>query len=567
MKSRLGRTLVIFRLALSYWGDSRRIARIRRSYPKNEAQHLEDRVLSEGARRFLKTALTMGGLIIKVGQFLSARTDMLPLAFTRELTTLQDQVPSAPFAAVKKIMVEEWGALFDTGFAHIESEPLAAASLGQVHRAELRDGRAVAVKVQRPGITHLADIDLSALRIIMRVLARSTRLGRRINAVRLFEEFEGLVRHELDYRDEAEYLSRFRKNFQDNGDVVVPKAIGEFTRRRVFVMDYAGGIKLTDKQGLLDWELDPRGLAQILIRAYLQQIAVDGFVQIDPHPGNFFADKDGRIIFLDFGMMAEIPSQELDAVGNLLQGILLKNAEMVVGAVDTLGFVRPHASRRLLKRAIEFLLNQLSGVPLAPGPALDVAVAEFQDFLYQEPLEFPARYMFLGRAVGMLFGLISGLDPDLDWIQVLRNEALPLLMERQQQQGPEWVRALGDLAGAWLGSELGMALSQAVGLAWRRALMATQVPGQWQRVLTNLESGELSVVPELTPLLRKIDRLTWLTRAQLFLTWVIVLGGAAFFLHRVFPGQAWLPWILGGLAVLLGLRAWWSARRDLVHRP
>lgn len=566
MNSRLGRTLAIFRLALSYWGDSRRIARVRRSYPKPEAKRLEERILSDGARRFLKTALRMGGLIIKVGQFLSARTDMLPLAFTRELTTLQDQVPAAAFAAVKQIMIEEWGPLLNTGFAHIDAEPLAAASLGQVHRAQLQDGRTVAIKVQRPGITHLADIDLSALRIIMRVLQGSTRVGRRINAVRLFEEFEGLVRHELDYREEAEYLSQFRQNFHDNADVVVPNAIGEFTRRRVFVMEYVEGIKLTDQKGLLGRDLDPKALAKILIRSYLQQIAVDGFVQIDPHPGNFFADQDGRIIFLDFGMMAEIPRQELEAVANLLQGILLKNAEMVVGAIEALGFVRPYASRRLLKRSVQFLLDQLSGVPLESGPALDRAVAEFQDFLYEEPLEFPARYMFLGRAVGMLFGLISGLDPDLDWIQVLRQEALPMLIERQQQQGPEWVRALGDFTAAWFGREVGMALSQAVGLGWRRALKATQVPGQWQRVLTNLESGELAVVPELTPLLRKIDRLMSLTRAQLLLTWGIVLGGAALFLHRLFSGQAWLPWTFGGLACVMGIRAWWSARRDVGRR-
>lgn len=561
MGSRLSRTLAIFRLAISYWGDSRRITRARRSLSEGEARRQEDLILSQGAIRFRRTALRLGGLIIKVGQFLSARTDILPLAFTRELAGLQDQVPEAPWVEVKRLMEEEWGRSLEGIFQRIETHPVAAASLGQVHRAWLLTGEEVAVKVQRPGIQRLAEIDLSALGVIMRVVERFTRVGRRINASRLFEEFRGLVSHELDYRQEVEYLSRFKSHFQDDKDVVVPTAWAEMTCERVFVMEYLTGVKLTDTDGLRAQGLLPEALANILIRAYLKQIAVDGLVQIDPHAGNFFADRQGRVIFLDFGMMAELPAQDLGSVANLIQGILTKDADVVLVAVDALGFVRPDASRRLLKRAIIFLLDRLSGVPLEAGPELDRAVAEFQDFLYQEPLEFPARYMFLGRAIGMLFGLVSTLDPELDWMTLLQKEALPLLKARQRQAAPQWVESVGRVASAIFGKDVGVATEAAVGLGWQEILKTIAIPGQMRQVLSTIQSGDLATTPELTSVLRRLDRLVNLNQAQLQLAWAFILGVGAIGLHRVWPGYTWVSWVVAVLAGVMALRSWRSARR------
>ncbi|MCL5115974.1 MAG: AarF/UbiB family protein [Firmicutes bacterium] len=559
--SRLGRTLAIFRLALSFWGDSRRINRARRRDSEALFRQHEEEIYRQGAVRFRETALSLGGLIIKVGQFLSARTDLLPLAFTRELAALQDQVPPAPWEAVKELMEEAWGKPLDALFTSIEMDPVAAASLGQVHRATLPDGTAVAVKVQRPDIVDLAQIDLSALGIIMRVLERYTRAGRRINAHRLFEEFSTLVGQELDYRQEEAHLRRFAENFSQDPNVRVPRSWPDMTRERVFVMEYVSGGKLTDRNLLQEWGLNPGHLGDLLIEAYLKQIALYGFVQIDPHPGNFFADPEGRIIFLDFGMMADIPERELASVAGLVQAVLTRDATGVVNAVDQLGFIRSGASLRLLQKAVDVMLDQFSGTPLSPGPQLDRAVADFQDFLYEEPLEFPARYMFLGRAIGMLFGLVSTLNPGIDWMAVLKNRALPILEERERGRGPSWADQAAGLVGRLLGENAGRTVGTVASLGWREAQNWVKVPGQLRRVLSLLETGDLATQPEMTGVMRRLDRLGDLGEARLHALWAMLALLAAAAMHIAWPRAEWAAWVAAIVAGLLLVRSWWDARR------
>lgn len=559
-RSRLTRTLAIFRLALSYWRDSRRIDTARRRLDAVAFQEREAAIYREGGVRFRDTALRLGGLIIKVGQFLSARTDVLPLAFTRELSQLQDQVPAAPWSDVRPLLIREWGRPVEEMLSSIDTEPVAAASLGQVYRARLLDGREVAVKVQRPGIERLADIDLGALRVVMRVVDRTTRVGRRVNAVRLFEEFEALVWQELNYEQEVRNLERFGANFSDEPQVRVPAPIASLTRRRVFAMDYATGVKLTDLAGIKDLGLEPRILGDILIRAYLKQIAVDGFVQIDPHAGNFFADPEGRVIFLDFGMVGEIPPGDLRAVGALLKGILAKDTDMVLKAIDDLGFVRPGTPVRVMRGAVQFLLERLSGTPLEPGAEMDRAVAQFQDFLYHEPLQFPARYMFLGRAIGMLFGLVSGLNPDIDWLDVLKREALPLIAAVQRDDLPGWLSGALQATRGLLGPDNQGLVEGVVGAGWTSLSGWFKVPGQARRVLDLLEQGHLGTEPELTAVMRKLDRLADLSQARLALTWALAwaLAGAA--AHRLWPHAYWIEGCLGLLVLWQLLRAWRRGR-------
>lgn len=535
MKSRSRRTLAIFGLALSYWKDSRRLRRARRRLSDAAYRQFEDTVYAEGGMRFRVEALRLGGLIIKVGQFLSARTDVLPLAFTQELRQLQDQVPAAPWPAVRTLMERMWARPLDEIFAEFEEEAVAAASLGQVHRARLVEGPWVAVKVQRPGIEDLARIDLAALRTIMRFLEKRTRVGRRVNALRLFEEFETLVGQELDYRQEEQHLLRFREQFAADPRIMVPQAWTELTRERVLVMEYLTGLKLTDVPALVAAGLDPRALADLLIEAYLRQIAVDGFVQIDPHAGNFFADAAGRLVLLDFGMVAEIPRGDLGSVGSLLRGVLAKDAAVVVTQIERLGFIRPGASPRLMKRAVQLMLDQLGGTPLAPGPALDRAVQDFQDFLYEEPLQFPARYMFLGRAIGMLFGLVSSLNPEINWLEVLKQKALPLLNAQRAETRPAWVTSLAQVLEAVLGR--GSADLVMTGADWLQGEADSwfRVPGQMRHVLTLMEDGELPTQPELTPVLRRLDRMAEQGRAQLYSLWALLAAAGALGVHAIWP--------------------------------
>lgn len=552
------RTSAIFRLALSFVRDGRKIARAKRRLSDSEFRVVEEEIYRQGGIRFRDEALQLGGLIIKVGQFLSARTDVLPLAFTRELAILQDRVPAAPWPDVQALMESMWGQPLDALFQEVNPEPVAAASLGQVHRGVLKDGRVVALKVQRPGIENLARIDLSALRTIMRILERRTRVGRRLNALRLFEEFQSLVREELDYRIEEAHQLQFAANFHEDSRVAVPAPLPSLTRQRVLVMDFVQGTKLTDAEELRAQGLDGAVLADLLIQSYLKQIAIDGFVQLDPHPGNFLADASGRLVFLDFGMMGEIPAQDLRQVAALLRALLSRDARAVVEAIDGLGFIRPGASPRLMMRAVQLMVDQLSGVPLTPGPALDRAVADFQDFLYQEPLQFPARYMFLGRAIGMLFGLISTLDPGLDWMGVLRKRALPILNARQQSP---WVEQFGHWARVLLGSEAGHMVQTGVALGLAELREMATIPGKARRVLTQIEEGSLETNPELTPLYRKMDGLSEINRALVLSLWAGLSLALGFTLHRIWPHTP--GFLLGGavVAALTWVSAGWSFRR------
>lgn len=520
------RTLAIFRLALSYWRDARVIARAQHRLPESLAQKIQSDVYRRGGERFCREAVRLGGLIIKVGQFLSARTDILPLEFTRELRVLQDHVPPSSFPAIRRVIEKAYGASVEEVFLTFDPEPIAAASLGQVHRAALRQSaQEVAVKVQRPDIQYLAAVDLKALGHIMAALRRWTTVGRRIDTVRVFREFREMVYRELDYLQEEKNMAAFRENFARDADVYVPRSYPDLTRQTVLVMEYVQGVKLTAVDDIVRLGLEPKNLSRILVNAFLRQIIVDGLVQIDPHPGNFLAAADGKVIFLDFGMMGRIPPQDLIWAAQLLEGLLVRNPRQVVDAIAGLGFLKPDAQKPLMVRAVSLMIDRMWGTPLIPGQALDRTVAEFQDFLYQEPLEFPAQYMFLGRAIGMVFALVSALDPELDWLAVLRQEALPLLNAKRREQDPDWLQGIGQMIGKALGPEA-ETLVTTVGEKGLEALsLIGRLPRELDRVLNAIEEGTVVTKPDLTTAIRRLDRLSDQLDALMDLLVALALGG------------------------------------------
>ncbi|PSR25452.1 MAG: ABC transporter [Sulfobacillus benefaciens] len=539
--SQLKRTIAIFRLALSYWRDYRIIQRIQRQMSPKEAEQAAEKVYRRGGMRFREEALRLQGLIVKVGQFLSARTDVLPLAFTRELQQLQDQVPPAPFPEIRDEIEMAFGRKLSEVFDEFEPEPIAAASLGQVHKARLTAKHdLVAVKVRRPHIEELAKTDLKALGRIMKILRRWTKVGQRIDTVQLFEEFRESVYRELDYVQEQAHLLRFRRNFAEWKTVKVPDVYEDYVHPNVLVMEYVDGIKLTDVDELRRLELNPHELASTLVEAYLKQIVVDGFVQIDPHPGNFFAGRDGLLVFLDFGMISDIPSEHIEVFGRLVEQALARNAAGVVNAMVDLGFVRPSANLEILTRAMDVMLKQMTGVPLQEGPALSGLVRDFQDFLYEEPLQFPAQYMFLGRAIGMLFGLVSNLDPDLDWMTLLKDKALPMINERRvlwDNRYYQWVRAQVEQLFGPAGKLVWDRGAEKVAL-WGQ--IGLRLPESLDKALTRVGSGSIQTRPELTSVFRRLDRLS----AQLSVAVLLVTAGLMAILAAMWQGHRpvyWLP--------------------------
>src|SRR3954470_23558558 len=248
----------------------------------------------------------LGPTFVKLGQLLSTRVELMPKAYLDALARLQDKVEPFPFDEVEKIVCSELGVRMSKAFSDFDVQPMAAASLGQVHKARLRDGRQVAVKVQRPGIRDAMFEDLDALDEIAEFLDNHTTAGKRYEFSQMLEQFRKSLLRELDYRQEATNLTTIGHNLREFERIVVPEPIADYSTSRVLTMEYVHGKKITDMSPLARMEFDGEALAEELFRAYLKQILVEGFFHADPHPGNVFITPDYRIALLDLGMVGRI---------------------------------------------------------------------------------------------------------------------------------------------------------------------------------------------------------------------------------------------------------------------
>lgn len=427
------------------------------------------------ARRFRVMAIQMGGMQIKLGQFLSSRADIVPDAVRHELAGLQDEVPPAPAGHVLERVLEELGALPSELFFQFEQEAVAAASLGQVHYAVLHDGREVAVKVQRPYIEEIVEVDLSALAWVVRLIKNYPPIRRRTKLEGLLEEFSRVLRMELDYVQEARNAELFRVNFAEVPDIYVPQPVIEMTTRRVLVMERIGGIKISDFEALKAAGVNLHELADRMNKTYLKQFFVDGFFHADPHPGNLFvrveptlpltAYTNGQtppttdtlpatngatpyagvpftLIFIDFGMVGHLPPQTMETVRNGVLGLATNDPERIVDALDKLNMILPGADKRPIIRAIQIMLRYSYNRTVRELTNLDVEAIfdETQDIIYDLPFQIPQDLLYLGRAISMVGGLATAIDPDINLFESLQPFARQML--EQERQNGDWLMSL-----------------------------------------------------------------------------------------------------------------------------
>ncbi len=422
----------------------------------------------ELAREFRGLAIQMGGVMIKLGQFLSARVDMLPVEVTEELRGLQDEVPPADTKVVMGLLREELGDI-DRRFEFIEPQPLAAASLGQVYRARLKPPRGqsgpgdpVVIKVQRPQIELMVRTDMAALRVVARWLMRYKPIRKRANVPALMEEFARTLWEELDYESEAGNAEQFARIHADNPHIYIPKVYREHSTRHVVVLEDVEALKIADVDALAGAGIDPKEVANLLLEAYFKQVFVAEFFHADPHPGNLFvrplpapagseaAQPDlaqgGRafqLIFVDFGMAVRLPKSVGENLRKVLIGVTQRNAAQLTEAYRNLGFFLPGADMERITEAQEVILNQIWGRNLLdltqPDPQeIETIGREFRDLLFAFPFQIPQDFIYLGRALGMISGLVSQLDPHINpWRkieqfgqQLLQGQSLAHLRER-----------------------------------------------------------------------------------------------------------------------------------------
>lgn len=384
----------------------------------------------EGRARELADDLEkMGPTFIKLGQFFSTRGDMLPATYVHALSRLQDRVGPIPFSEVERVVFEDLGVRISKAFSYFEVEPIAAASLGQVHRACLRDGEIVAVKVQRPGLRERIRTDLEALESIANVLDRHTESGKRSNFSSMLDEFRRTLHRELDYQQEARNLETLGENLSEFELVVVPNPVPDYVTPRVLTMEFIRGRKVTALGPLARLEVDGAPLAEELCRSYLHQILVDGFYHADPHPGNVFLTDDGRLAFLDLGMVAQIGPTMQEALLQLVLAIAEGRGEKATELILHLGKSVVEIDEDTVRREITQKVLSIQGLSmrdLALGRILFDCTRVATDAGYRMPRELTV----LSKALLNVDEVARRLDPDFDPNDAIRRNASSIMQHR-----------------------------------------------------------------------------------------------------------------------------------------
>ncbi len=458
------------------------------------------------ARRFRVLAVDMGGVMIKLGQFFSSRVDVLPPEITDELQGLQDEVPPEAWPDIQAVLRAELGTS-NGRFARIEEEPLAAASLGQAHRAWLPPnepgktlGESVVVKVQRPFIEQIVRTDMSALKVVARWTMYYPPISRRADVPALMEEFGATLWEELDYVSEADNAERFAEMYAGSEEIIIPAVYREHSTARVIVLEDVEAIKITDTEAMAAAGIDPKLVAERLLETYFLQIFKEGFFHADPHPGNLFVrpypesiwdpsePRQFWLVFIDFGMVGRVPDLMGDNLRKVLVSVTQRDAQQITEAYNDMGFFLPNADLDRITEAQNKVLDRIWGRNLLelarPDPQeMQELGFEFRDLLFEFPFQVPQDFIYLGRCLGMVSGLVSLLDPEINpWYQI-------------EKFGQELIQSQ-DVR------------EFSVEAAWQLVRPYLSTPIRVQKLLATVEKGRLQVqsVPD-RETLRRLDRI------------------------------------------------------------
>jgi len=371
----------------------------------------------------------MGPTFVKLGQLLSTRGDVLPGPYIEALARLQDDVAPFPFEDVERIVTEELGVRISKAFTEFDRTPLAAASLGQVHRAVLRDGRQVVVKVQRPDIKKQVVEDLDALAEIAGVLDRRTKIGKRFHFSDMIEEFRKTLLAELDYRREAHNLTTLADNLAEFERLLVPRPMPDYCTVRVLTMDYIEGVKVNSLSPVALLEIDGEALAEDLFRAYLKQIFVDGFFHADPHPGNVFITPDGRLALLDLGMVARLAPRLQEQLLQTVMAISEGRADEVADVAIKIGETTPDFTEKGFRKRVEAVVAQTHDATLGELQVGKVFL-DMARHAGETGIRMPPELTVLGKALLNLDGIGRILAPEFDPTASIQQNSAKLMRRR-----------------------------------------------------------------------------------------------------------------------------------------
>ena len=457
--------ITLISLLINLWIDNVRFT-IFRTKRKEKS-----RVQIKRARWFTNQLIKLGSAFIKIGQLLSARPDLIPNTWIQELSKLQDQVPNFSFAQVEETIRQELGSKFNE-IDQIICDPVGSASLAQVHRATLKDGKKVVFKVQRPNLKELFIIDLGIMQQIAGLLQKNKNWSRGRNWVEIAKECRKVLMKELDFNCEAQYAARFRQQFLDDENVEVPEVIWDMSSEKVLCLSYVEGTKISDLEKLKSQEIDLSKIAEIGAISYLKQLVNYGFFHADPHPGNLAVSSEGKLIFYDFGMMGNISNNLQTRLGGMVKAAALRDASSLVSQLQQAGLISKDIDVGPVRRLVRLMLKEALTPPFSPN-IIEKLSGDLYELVYETPFQLPVDLIFVMRALSTFEGVGRMLDPGFNLVSVTKPYLIELMTSNNQTPN-DLINQFGRQVG-----ELG---SKAVG-----------IPKRIDESLERLEQGDLQL--------------------------------------------------------------------------
>jgi predicted unusual protein kinase regulating ubiquinone biosynthesis (AarF/ABC1/UbiB family) len=396
-----------------------------------EGSERKDERLEKQAVWLRKSLIGLGPTFIKIGQALGTRADLLPLAYVKELATLQDQVPAFPTAEAYARIESELGRPLHECFPEIDYEPIAAASLGQVYRARLSSGEEVAVKVQRPGLTETISFDVAILYKIVKLMNRFfPRANENADWEGMLREFHVTVFEETDYVKEGRNADRFRYNFQSWRAIRVPKIYWSHTSRKVLTLEFIRGTKVTDLEGLAARRISAVKVNRLLVRTYLKQLLEDGFFHADPHPGNLLVMDSGHLAFFDFGMVGRITPQLQSRMIDAFFHVVSRDVAGLGQDIINLNFLKPGVDPETIRPLVERLFKVYLNLKLGEVKFKELTY-DLAEVVYEYPFRLPANFTYVMRALMTLEGIGIATDPGFSFFETAKPYAKEFMLRRE----------------------------------------------------------------------------------------------------------------------------------------
>ncbi len=431
----------------------------------------KSRVQIKRAKWFTNQLIKLGSAFIKIGQLLSARPDLIPNTWIQELSKLQDQVPNFSFAQVEDTIRDELGSKFNE-IDQLICNPVGSASLAQVHRATLKNGKKVVFKVQRPNLKELFIIDLGIMQQIAGLLQKNKNWSRGRNWVEIARECRKVLMKELDFNCEAQYAARFRQQFLDDQNIEIPEVIWEMSSEKVLCLSYLEGTKISDLEKLQSQEIYLPKIAEIGAISYLKQLVNYGFFHADPHPGNLAVSNEGKLIFYDFGMMGNISNNLQTRLGGMVKAAALRDASALVSQLQQAGLISKDIDIGPVRRLVRLMLKEALTPPFSPN-IIEKLSGDLYELVYETPFQLPVDLIFVMRALSTFEGVGRMLDPGFNLVSVTKPYLIELMTSNNQTPN-DLINQFGRQVG-----ELG---SKAVG-----------IPKRIDESLERLEQGDLQL--------------------------------------------------------------------------